>query len=78
MHAFVVQYSKKVKGDWSLGRVPCQGDALKWLKRAKPSAPGWDGIPYSAWRFGNVRAHSVLDNAVQCQILGERHHEVLS
>lgn len=39
---------------------PTSGDLRATLRRARPSAPGQDGIPARAWLIAGERAHSIL------------------
>ena len=53
-----------VRLDWSTVRFPSVDDIQRFLRKAKHSAPGPDGVPYAAWRaagrFGAEVLHEEL------------------
>ena len=44
-------------------QLPKQSHMKNCLKRAKPSAPGSDGIPYSAWKTSGITGSVILHKA---------------
>ena len=43
-------YAKNVTWEWELAKPLSLELVSSWLARARGSTPGWDGVPYSAWR----------------------------
>ena len=51
-------------------QLPRQSHIENFLKRATPSAPGPDGIPYSAWKASCTAGSIVLHKALRAMMNG--------
>ena len=57
---------------WPSIELPQKQDFLHTLLGTKDSAPGPDGIPYSAWRLSPEDSYPVLENLMGKMISGAR------
>jgi len=53
----------KVKWEWERAVQPSPESVPNFLRHARNSGPGWDGVPYAAWLHGGPRCHQILDDA---------------
>ena len=67
-YRFIDNYCAEVKWDWESVVPPSVEDIEMFLKDAKDSAPGWDGIPFAAWYAGGEHAFVTLHDLVRSQI----------
>jgi len=69
---FLDGYASEVSWDWTLSCPPSLQAHEKWLKVAKQSSPGWDGITNAAWRAAGPLAADVLYRQTISQLEGNQ------
>lgn len=62
----------KTTTPWPTVQSPQKQDFLHTLLGTKDSAPGPDGVPYSAWRLSPEDSYPVLEQLMQSMIAGTR------
>ena len=55
---------------WDGTTPPGVPEINAFLRTAKHSAPGWDGIPFAAWRFGGPTALAIFHDLFETQMQG--------
>ena len=66
------EYQTALPGPWPNIEIPEKQDFLHTLLSTKDSAPGPDGIPYSAWRLSPEDSYPVLDQLMMTMLAGLR------
>jgi len=59
---FVQEYARRNRWQWNLAYPLSKNSTADFLKHARNSAPGWDGIPYAAYKYGGELAIESSDN----------------
>ena len=63
-------YTKHVKWDWSDISPPTLEHTTQYFEKAKNSAPGWDGIPNAAYKYGGLETQESVFLITQSLING--------